>query len=145
MTVPPLDRVTIVTAAMQALLADDVRPSGDLEAVGTARIVCDRGGVIAGLPLVAQIFGRAGVRCRASAVDGDVVAPGDEVGRLGGPLAAIEAAGATALRTLERLSAIASGAAHAVEGDPIEAHAAAHRLSTPDRVGDDGPVFQLES
>jgi hypothetical protein len=129
---------------MAALLADDVRPSGDPDAVAAGRVVCERAGVIAGVALVVQVFGRVGVRCRPRVDDGDALDQGDTVAAVGGPAAAIDAAAPTAVRLLTRLSAIASGVADPEPGDPIEAHAASMRLSASDRVGDDGPSFRLD-
>ncbi|MDH4111318.1 MAG: hypothetical protein OEV60_01385 [Actinomycetota bacterium] len=140
------DRVVLVTAAMKALLADDARPAaGDPDAVGTAHLVCARPGRIAGCSLAKEVFGRLGVRYRPIVVDGDTAMPGDAVAELGGPLAAIGAAAPTAIRLLERLSAVATGTLEPVDGDVIEAHAVSFRLSGRDPVGDDGPSFRLES
>jgi nicotinate-nucleotide pyrophosphorylase (carboxylating) len=138
------DRVALVTAAMRALLDDDVRPSGDPDAVGTARIVCDRAGRVAGLALMREVFGRLGVRSRLLVRDGTAVAPGDVVAEVGGPVAAIRAGAPTALRLLHRLSAVASGELEPAAGDPVEAFAATLRLSAHDPVGHDGPSFRLE-
>ena len=61
---PSLDRVTVMTVVMEALLADGARPEGDPDAVDTARIVADGRCVVAGLPVSKEAFGRMGVRQR---------------------------------------------------------------------------------
>ncbi len=144
MSVPLPDRATLMTAATRALLDDGTIPVGDPDAVGVARLVCDRGGVVAGCPLAKEVFGRSGVRYRAHVAEGSVVAPGDLVADLGGPIAAIGAAAPTAIRLLERMSSVASGVVDPAPGDALEAYAASLRLSTQDAVGDDGPSFRLE-
>jgi nicotinate-nucleotide pyrophosphorylase (carboxylating) len=145
MTAEAPDRVTLMAAAMRALLDDDTSPSGDPDAVGSASIVCGRGGVIAGLALAKEIFGRLGVRFRAAVVDGAKVRAGEHVAVVGGPAAAIEAAAPTALGALERLSAIASGSAEPASDDVVDAWALSLRLSSAEPVGDDGPSFRLGS
>jgi len=145
MTAEAPDRVTLMAAAMRALLDDDARPSGDPDAIGSASIVCARGGVIAGLALVKEIFGRLGVRFRAAVVDGAQVRAGEHVAVVGGPAAAIEAALPTALGALERLSAIASGSTEPAVDDVVDAWARSLRLSSDEPVGDHGPSFRLGS
>jgi len=140
----PPDRTALVTAAMRALLDDDVRPSGDPDAVGAARVVCDLAGRVAGLALMREVFGRLGVRSRLLVDVGAAMTPGDVVAEVGGPLAAIEAATPTALRLLEASSAIASGVREPDADDPLELFAASLRLSGQDPVGHDGPSFRLE-
>ena len=140
---PTLDRVVVIPIVMQAMLEGDVRPVGDPDEVGSGHLVCDRGGLLAGLPVAKEAFGRSGARCRAVAHDGARVEPGAVVAELGGPLAAIRGAAPLAIRMLEHLSAVASGAADETLGDPLDAYAAAVRLSSPDLVGDDGPTFRL--
>jgi len=138
---PSLDRVTVMTVVMEALLADGARPEGDPEAVDTARIVADGRCVVAGLPVSKEAFGRMGVRQRPLVDEGARVDPGDAVAELGGPLAAMRGAAPTALRFLAHLSAIASEHRPAQLGDPLDAYAA--RLSPGEPVGDDGPSFHL--
>ena len=136
-----LDRVTVMTVVMEALLADDVRPLGDPDAVDTARIVADGRCVVAGLPVSKEAFGRLGVRLRPLVDEGSRVEQGDAVAELGGPVAAMRGAAPTALRFLAHLSAIASDQRPAQLGDPLESYAA--RLSPGEPVGDDGPTFHL--
>ncbi len=141
--VPTLDRVVVMPIVMQAILEEDVRPNGDPDEVGTGHVICDRAGVLVGLPVAKEAFGRLGARCRAMAEEGSRVTVGVVVAELGGPLAAIRGAAPLAIRMLERLSAIGTGATEATAGDPLEAYAAAVRLSSPYPVGDDGPTFRV--
>lgn len=140
---PTLDRVVVMPIVMQAMLEADVRPFGDPDEVGSAELLCDRVGILAGLPVAKEAFGRLGARCRVVAKEGARVEPGAVVAELGGPLAAIRGAAPLAIRMLEHLSAVAAGAVVEVPGDPLDAYAAAVRLSSPDLVGDDGPTFRL--
>jgi nicotinate-nucleotide pyrophosphorylase len=134
-----LDRATIVEA-----LFDDLRElrTDDDDRVGLARIVCDAGGVCAGLAVAKEIFARVGARTRPLVADGAIVGPATAVAEVGGPLAAIRGAAPLALTWLHRLSAVASGAAPPEAGNPLDAYAA--RLSAPGAVGHDGPSFHLE-
>jgi nicotinate-nucleotide pyrophosphorylase len=134
------DRAAIVEALFEDLAALSIDP--DDEEVGAGRIVCDGGGSCVGLPVVAAIFGRVGVRTRPFVGEGEFVGPASTVAELGGPLAAIRGAAPLALTWLHRLSAVASGAAPPAAGDPLDAYAA--RLSAPGAVGHDGPSFHLE-
>ena len=142
---PVLDRVDVMAAAMAALLADDVRAVGDPDAVGIARIRCTAPGMVVGLPVLKEVFGRMGARVRPLAEDGDVVAAGAAIAELGGPIAAIVGAAPTALRFLTRLSAAASGRGGADPADPLARWAAeVGRLSPATPVDDAGPSFELE-
>ncbi len=145
---PVLDRVDVMAAAMAALLADDVRAVGDPDAVGIARIRCTAPGMVVGLPVLKEVFGRMGARVRPLAEDGEVVAAGAAIAELGGPIAAIVGAAPTALRLLTRLSAVASGRGGADPADPADplARWAAEvgRLSPATPVDDAGPSFELE-
>jgi Quinolinate phosphoribosyl transferase, N-terminal domain len=142
-TPPSLDRVMLMPIVMQALIDDGAAPIGDPDDVGTARLVCEREGVVAGLPVAKEVFGRFGARLRPLVEEGEEVVPGCDVAELGGPLAAIRGAASTAITFLERCSAIASGALDARPGDPLDAYAEEIRLSRQRAVGDDGPSFQL--
>jgi nicotinate-nucleotide pyrophosphorylase len=139
---PTLDRVTVMTAVMQALLDDGAAPEGDPDAVGAGVLLADSRCVIGGLPVVKECFGRLGARFRPLVKDGDRIGPGDAVGELGGPLAAMRGAAPTAIRLLTRLSAIASEQRLPEPDDDLETYAA--RLSRGEPVGDDGPSFHLE-
>jgi nicotinate-nucleotide pyrophosphorylase len=141
---PALDRITIMPIVMEALLSDGARPLGDPDEVGTARVVAAGHGILAGMPVAKEAFGRMGVRCRPLLEEGAMVSEGQQVAELGGPTAAMRGASITALRFLERLSAVASGVREPTPGDPLDAYAAALRLSAHDLVGHDGPSFRLE-
>lgn len=136
-----LDRLTAAPLAMEALLADGATAEGDPDEVGVAVVVARGAGTLAGFPVVREVFGRMGVRCRPVREEGARIEPGDEVAELGGPTAAMRGAWPTARRLLERASAVASGARTATAGDPLDEHAA--RLSPPGAVGHDGPSFEL--
>jgi hypothetical protein len=139
-TVVAPDRGTIVAAVIDELLVLRLDPDDD--EVGLARIVCDRAGTCAGLPVVQEIFGRVGARTRGLVADGDLVEPTRAVAELGGPLAAIRGAAPLALTWLHRLSAVASGATPPEPGNELDAYAA--RLSAPGAVRHDGPSFRVE-
>jgi nicotinate-nucleotide pyrophosphorylase len=141
-TSPTLDRVTAMTAAMQALLADDAEPEGDPDAVGAGVLLADAACVIAGLPVAKDVFGRFGARLRPLVDEGAGVTAGDAVAELGGPLAAMRGAAPTAIRLLVRLSAVASDRRVPELDDELDAYAA--RLSGGEAVGHDGPAFHLE-
>ena len=51
--------------------------------------------MVAGLPVAKETFGRLGARFRPLVEDGARVGPGDAVGELGGPLAAMRGAAPT--------------------------------------------------
>lgn len=138
-----LDRVTAMTAAMEALLADGAVAEGDADAVGSGVLVADTGCTLAGLPVAREVFGRLGARFRPLTQDGAPVGAGEPVAELGGPLAAMRGAAPTAVRLLVRLSAIASGLRRPESRDPLDAYAL--RLSPGEPVGDDEPSFHLET
>lgn len=142
---PILDRVDIMAAAMSALLADSARAHGDSDAVGIARVRCTARGLVVGLPVLKEVFGRMGARVRPLVGDGDVVEAGALIAEVGGPIAAIRGASPTAIRFLARLSAVASDRVDADPADPLELWAAeVGRLSPVASVGDAGPSFELE-
>lgn len=138
----PPDRADVLAAVMPALLGSDIALPGDPDRVGGATIVAVGEGVVAGLPVVREVFGRLGARTRVLTDDGSRVVDGQVVAEVGGPLAAIHTAGPVALRFLTRLSAVAAGARAPEPGDALDAYAA--RLSAPAPVGDDGPSFRLD-
>lgn len=145
MTVPPPDRVTMMPLVMAALLADDARPAGDPDAVGTGWVVAEAAGRVAGLAVAKEAFGRFGARCRALVDEGATVGAGTAVAELGGPLGAMRGAAPTALRFLGRLSAVAAGVESPDASDPLDVWAATlSRLSPPGPVGHDSPSFRLE-
>jgi hypothetical protein len=134
-----LDRPTILEAVLGSIMGIRPETDEDPEAVGMATIVAETSGVVAGLAVAKEVFGRLGVRMRALVADGDVVAPGQAVAEVGGALAAIRGAAPVALTWLPRLSAVATGAAPPTQGDPLETYAAG--LSRPDAVAEAGPTF----
>jgi len=140
MTVDAPDRAAIMTAILEDLLL--LRPEVDDDAVGLARLVCDRAGTCAGLVVVREIFARVGARTRPLVAEGAAVGATEAVAELGGPLAAIRGAAPLALTWLYRLSAVASGATPPEPGNELDAFAA--RLSAPGVVGHDGPSFHVE-
>jgi hypothetical protein len=142
---PVLDRVDVMVAAMSALLADRAEAAGDADAIGIARIRCAAPGMVVGVQVMKEVFGRMGARVRPLVADGQALAAGDVVAEMGGPLAAIRGASSTAIRFLTRLSALASGIGEPEPGDPIEGWAVeVGRLSRAGPVGDAGPSFELE-
>ena len=98
-------------------LAEDVGP-GDITtqatipegATGEAVILAKAHGVLAGLPVAAEVFRRVdrGIRFEELAQDGEPVAPGDVVARLSGPLRGILTGERVALNFLSHLSGIAT-------------------------------------
>lgn len=145
MRMPAPDKVTMMEVVMAALIADGASPAGDLDEVGTARIVAVESGRVAGIAVAKEAFARMGVRLRPFVDDGAGVDASTPVAELGGPLGAMRAAAPTALHFLERLSAIAAGIEHPDPGEPLDAWAAGlARLSPPGSVGHDSPSFRLE-
>lgn len=146
MTAPP-DRPAILEAVMSTLLAAQIEIHGDPEAVGTGRIVAGAEGVLAGLVVAKEAFGRLGVRTRPLLEEGSAIAPGTSVAEVGGAIAAMRAAAPVALAWLERLSAVATGTAPPVAGDALDAWAAdlgSQGLSRPAATRQAGPSFRLE-
>jgi hypothetical protein len=145
MTIPAPDRVTMMEVVTAALIADGAVPTGDPDEVGTARILTVGGGRVVGIAVAKEAFGRLGARLRPLVDEGASVEAGTPVAELGGPLGAMRAAAPTALRFLERLSAIAAGHDRPDPGAPLDAWAAGiDRLSPPGPFGDDDPSFRLE-
>jgi hypothetical protein len=142
---PVVDRVDVMVAAMSALLADKAEASGDPDAIGIARIRCSAPGMVLGVQVMKEVFGRMGARVRLISADGQVLETGEVVAEIGGPIAAIRGASPTAIRFLTRLSALASGSGEPVRDEPIERWAVEiGRLSRVSSVGDAGPSFELE-
>lgn len=111
---PP--RVVVVDAVTRAL-AEDLTPLGDLtslllpdELTATACFVARKPGVVAGIPCAAETFRQVDdtVAVQWSASDGDLVGPGDELGRVEGRLQSILTAERTALNFLGHLSGVAT-------------------------------------
>ena len=102
---------------IELALAEDVGP-GDVTtqatipegAAGEAIILAKAHGVLAGLPVAAEVFRRVdeGIEFRELAQEGEPVAPGDAVAHLSGPLRGILTGERIALNFLTRLSGIAT-------------------------------------
>jgi nicotinate-nucleotide pyrophosphorylase (carboxylating) len=109
-----------VCALVAAALAEDLAGGIDVttaatvpaDAVGQADVVARSEGVVAGLPVAAAVFWLASpgspVRCAAGAADGDVVASGQAVLTVTGPVSALLTAERTALNLLCHLSGVAT-------------------------------------
>ena len=104
-------------AAVEAALAEDLLPLGDLtsvlipaEATATATLASRSDGVFAGRACVAETVRQVDpeVSIRWAADDGDTVAPGTEVAAIAGPLRSILTAERTALNFAGHLSGIAT-------------------------------------
>ena len=100
---------------VDAGLAEDIGP-GDAtsaallspDAAGLARIEARQSLVVAGLELARATFERLGAEFEPLAGDGDRLADGDALGRVGGPAVSILAGERTALNFLQRLCGIAT-------------------------------------
>jgi nicotinate-nucleotide pyrophosphorylase len=152
MTARELDTVEVLTAVMAALREDlqdgPALPDIDMprEAItGTAIIRATEPGILGGLPVAREVYRRLGVRMRPLKEEGSALAPEERVALVGGSLKAILTGRRTALRFLERLSAIASGVAVPGAAGPLDTYAASLRneSATPS-VGQNGPRFELE-
>jgi nicotinate-nucleotide pyrophosphorylase (carboxylating) len=109
-----------VTALTVAALAEDLAGGIDVttaatvpaDAVGEADVVARSSGVVAGLPVAEAVFSQAAaanpVRCTDRAADGDVVAAGQTVLTVTGPIGALLTAERTALNLLCHLSGVAT-------------------------------------
>jgi len=106
-----------VRAAVEAALAEDLLPLGDLtsvlipaEASATAILASRSDGVFAGRACVEETVRQVDteVSIRWSADDGDTVSPGSEVAAIAGPLRSILTAERTALNFAGHLSGIAT-------------------------------------
>ncbi len=109
-----------VTALVAAALAEDLAGGVDVttaatvpaEAVGQADVVARSAGVVAGLPVAEAVFWLASpaspVQSAERAADGDVVAAGQAVLTVTGPVSALLTAERTALNLLCHLSGVAT-------------------------------------
>ncbi|HEX6845155.1 MAG TPA: hypothetical protein VF235_08585 [Actinomycetota bacterium] len=146
MSAPVPDRATVLEAVMPTLLAAQVDPVGDPDAVGAGVIVAEGAGILAGLVVAKEAFGRLGVRLRPLLDEGAAIAPGTSVAEVGGAIAAVRGAAPVALAWLERLSAVATGTAPPEPGHPLDAWAAdlhTPRLSPREATRQAGPSFRL--
>jgi nicotinate-nucleotide pyrophosphorylase (carboxylating) len=114
-----LDPVAVGALAAAALTEDlaggiDVTTAATVpaDAGGQADVVARSPGVVAGLPVAAAVFSLASpadpVRCTDRAADGDVVAAGQAVLTVTGPISALLTAERTALNLLCHLSGVAT-------------------------------------
>jgi nicotinate-nucleotide pyrophosphorylase (carboxylating) len=146
-----LDRTAVLEALLPALRRIGGGPE-DIPEERTARasVIASGHGILAGLGVAAEAFGRVGVRLRPLAEDGERVERGDRVAEVGGPLRAILAVERVALGFLGRLSSLATAAAAgrrpATEG-PLETYAVevGRTLSRPPTVVDNAVSFSLET
>jgi nicotinate-nucleotide pyrophosphorylase len=145
---PELDRMQVLVAVTKAL-ADDLEDGEPPEALDVPEaatalgaVVCRSRGILAGVPVAKEAFGRVGVRLRPLVGEGATLRVGEPVAEIGGSVRAMLAARATALGFLERLSAVASGCREPSAGDPFEAYAAAFSHALPVS-GENGPRFEL--
>jgi nicotinate-nucleotide pyrophosphorylase (carboxylating) len=109
-----------ITALVAAALAEDLAGGIDVttaatvpaDALGQADVVARSNGVVAGLPVAEAVFLLASpaspVQCAARAADGDVVAAGQTVLTVTGPVSALLTAERTALNLLCHLSGVAT-------------------------------------
>lgn len=108
-----------IADAVRRALAEDLGPAGDvttlatvpLDAVATARFVARQPGVVAGLAVAAAAFAAFGpgqVQFAQSVEDGTIVAAGDELATVHGPLRVVLTAERTALNFLCHLSGVAT-------------------------------------
>ena len=142
MTSVPPDRATILTVVMPDLLAVAAPEDDPGQADGTiASLVAEGDGILAGVPVAAEICGRLGVRCRALVDEGAAIAGTTSVAEVGGAIAAVRAAAPPALAWLARLSAVAAGARAPEPGHPLDAYAAG--LSAADAAREGTPSFRL--
>jgi nicotinate-nucleotide pyrophosphorylase (carboxylating) len=142
-----LDRTVILEAILPELREGVLEvPSNIPEAAtGRARIVAQAGGVLAGLPVAREVYGRMGVRLRALRDEGDRFDLGDVVAEVGGAVRAIRMGAGLALTYLSRLSSVASGRAES-DGTALERYAMEIGTGARDPgVGENRPIaFALE-
>jgi len=110
---------------LQLAVEEDLADMGDIttralvaeDAIGHAAIVARSSGVLAGTPGIAATLERFDSRLQWAPVleDGKAVSPGDRVGQIEGPAAALLSAERTVLNFLSRLSGIATLTARYVE------------------------------
>lgn len=116
-----LDRDAVTLAGREAVarsLAEDLGDAGDVTAsatvpataVGRAEVVARSAGVVAGLWLVAEVYGQLDpdVAVELHAADGQRVAAGDVLGTVTGPLRAVLTGERTALNLVTHLSGVAT-------------------------------------
>jgi nicotinate-nucleotide pyrophosphorylase (carboxylating) len=144
---PELDRTVILEAILRELREGVLEAHSEVPeaATGRARIVAQAGGVLAGLPVAREVYGRMGVRLRALKEEGDRFDRGEAVAEVGGAVRAIRMGAGLALTYLSRLCTVASGRAEP-DGTPLERYAAEIGTEARDPgVGENRPIaFALE-
>jgi nicotinate-nucleotide pyrophosphorylase (carboxylating) len=142
-----LDRTVILEAILPELREGVLEAPSDVPeaATGRARIVAQADGILAGLPVAREVYGRIGVRLRTLKDEGDRFERGDAVAELGGAIRAIRMGAGLALTHLSRLSTVASGRAEP-DGTPLERYAVEIGAGARDAgVGENRPIaFALE-
>jgi nicotinate-nucleotide pyrophosphorylase (carboxylating) len=106
-----------VRDAVARALAEDLGPLGDITAAllppdahGQAALVARARGVVAGTACVTETYTQLdrAVQVELTLADGDLVEPGSEIGRVGGPLRSVLTGERTALNFLCHLSGVAT-------------------------------------
>lgn len=114
----PLQFKEIIKAALfeDLSLGDKTTDSIFSDESGKAEIISRENGIIAGLPVAAEVFAQVGgARFMAHVKDGDSIKPGDCIATIEGYVSSILKGERTALNFLQRLSGIATQTAAAVE------------------------------
>jgi len=121
----PLPPRSAWSELLDRALAEDLGRAGDLTslacvdeaATARATLVARAAGVIAGLPLVGEVFARLDDRvvCEAGARDGERVGAGAPLARLRGPARALLAGERVALNLVGRLSGVATATRELVD------------------------------
>jgi nicotinate-nucleotide pyrophosphorylase len=149
--VTDLDRTAVLEALLPALRRVGAGPE-DIPEERTARasVIAGGEGILAGMVVAAEAFGRVGVRLRPLTEEGERVERGDRVAEVGGPLRAILSMERVALGFLGRLSSLATAAAAGRRPDtdgPLEQYAAevGRTRSGPPAVVDNAVSFRLET
>jgi quinolinate phosphoribosyl transferase-like protein len=121
-----LDRDVILEAILPELRDGVLEAATDVPeaATGRAAIVAQASGILAGLPVVREVYGRMGVRLRALRDEGAAIERGERVAEVGGAVRAIRMGAGLALTYLSRLSSVASGRV-GPDGSPLERYAEA--------------------
>ena len=120
-----LEREVILEAILPELRDGVLEVPSDVPeaATGRAAVVAQAPGILAGLPVAREIYGRMGVRLRMLKGEGAVVERGERVAEVGGAIRAIRMGAGLALTFLSRLSSVASGRVEP-DGSPLERYAA---------------------
>jgi nicotinate-nucleotide pyrophosphorylase (carboxylating) len=117
--IDPIQLSTIVRRALQEDVgAGDVTSRWTIPTGRTGRgvLLCKAEGVLAGLQVAGEVFAQVSADLKVQArSDGDLIAPGDRIATVQGPMAAILTAERTALNLLQRMSGIATMTRHYVE------------------------------